>query len=42
VSDKPPVSFDSDIVHTYKQINDYWRDAYAQTWANNNPLWHTK
>ncbi|KAJ6132672.1 hypothetical protein N7471_007887 [Penicillium samsonianum] len=37
---KPPVSFDSDIVHTYKQINDYWRDAYAQTWANNNPLWH--
>ncbi|KAJ5145965.1 uncharacterized protein N7515_000529 [Penicillium bovifimosum] len=37
---KPPVSFDSDIVHTYKQINEYWRDAYAQTWANNNPLWH--
>ncbi|KAL2847271.1 PGAP1-like protein-domain-containing protein [Aspergillus pseudodeflectus] len=37
---KPPVSFDSDIVHTYKQINDYWRDAYSQTWANNNPLWH--
>ncbi|KGO75872.1 hypothetical protein PITC_033180 [Penicillium italicum] len=37
---KPPVSFDSDIVHTYKQINDYWRDAYTQTWANNNPLWH--
>ncbi|KAJ5908230.1 hypothetical protein N7495_000912 [Penicillium taxi] len=37
---RPPVSFDSDIVHTYKQINDYWREAYAQTWANNNPLWH--
>lgn len=37
---KPPVSFDSDIVHTYKQINDYWREAYSQTWANNNPLWH--
>ncbi|OJI81783.1 hypothetical protein ASPTUDRAFT_733556 [Aspergillus tubingensis CBS 134.48] len=37
---KPPVSFESDIVHTYKQINDYWRDAYSQTWANNNPLWH--
>ncbi|KAJ5495472.1 GPI inositol-deacylase [Penicillium diatomitis] len=36
----PPVSFDSDIVHTYKQINDYWREAYSQTWANNNPLWH--
>lgn len=37
---RPPVSFDSDIVHTYKQINDYWREAYSQTWANNNPLWH--
>ncbi|PWY90763.1 GPI inositol-deacylase [Aspergillus heteromorphus CBS 117.55] len=37
---KPPVSFESDIVHTYKQINDYWREAYSQTWANNNPLWH--
>ncbi|KAB8234091.1 GPI inositol-deacylase [Aspergillus alliaceus] len=37
---KPPVSFDSDIVQTYKQINDYWREAYSQTWANDNPLWH--
>ena len=37
---KPPVSFDSDIVHTYKQINDYWRGAYSQEWANDNPLWH--
>ncbi|KAI9807690.1 MAG: GPI inositol deacylase [Sarcosagium campestre] len=37
---RPPVSFDSDIVATYKQINDYWRDAYSQQWANNNPLWH--
>lgn len=37
---KPPVSFDSDVVNTYKQINDYWREAYSQTWANNNPLWH--
>lgn len=37
---KPPVSFESDIVQTYKQINDYWREAYSQTWANNNPLWH--
>ncbi|KAN0069070.1 PGAP1-like domain containing protein [Elaphomyces granulatus] len=37
---KPPVSFDSDIVHTYKQINEYWRAAYSQEWANNNPLWH--
>ena len=37
---KPPVSFDSDIVGTYKQINDYWRKSYSQTWANDNPLWH--
>ncbi|THC94849.1 hypothetical protein EYZ11_005685 [Aspergillus tanneri] len=37
---KPPVSFESDIVHTYKKINDYWREAYSETWANNNPLWH--
>ncbi|KAJ6164412.1 hypothetical protein N7470_003084 [Penicillium chermesinum] len=37
---RSPVSFDSDLVHTYKQINDYWREAYSQTWANNNPLWH--
>lgn len=38
--EKPPVSFDSDLVLTYKQINDYWRAAYSQKWANNNPLWH--
>ncbi|WEW57124.1 GPI inositol deacylase [Emydomyces testavorans] len=37
---RPPVSFDSDLVHTYKQINNYWREAYSQKWANNNPLWH--
>ena len=37
---RPPVSFDSEIVRTYKQINDYWREAYSQKWANNNPLWH--
>ncbi|KAI6716585.1 hypothetical protein PZA11_001814 [Diplocarpon coronariae] len=37
---RPPVSFDADIVKTYKQINDYWRQAYLQKWANNNPLWH--
>lgn len=37
---RAPVSFDSDLVHTYKQINDYWRAAYSQKWANNNPLWH--
>ncbi|KAI9778963.1 MAG: GPI inositol deacylase [Geoglossum umbratile] len=37
---RPPVSFDSDVVKTYKRINDYWRQAYSQKWANNNPLWH--
>jgi pimeloyl-ACP methyl ester carboxylesterase len=37
---RPPVSFDSDLVHTYQQINSYWREAYSQKWANNNPLWH--
>ncbi|KMU92188.1 GPI inositol-deacylase [Coccidioides immitis H538.4] len=37
---RPPVSFDSDLVHTYKQVNNYWREAYSQKWANNNPLWH--
>lgn len=37
---RAPVSFDADIVRTYKRINDYWRNAYSQKWANNNPLWH--
>ncbi|VBB84091.1 Putative GPI inositol-deacylase [Podospora comata] len=37
---RPPVSFDSQIVKAYKDINDYWRHAYSQQWANNNPLWH--
>ncbi|KAL6719901.1 GPI inositol deacylase [Lecanora helva] len=37
---RPPVSFDAESVRTYKHINDYWRQAYAQTWANDNPLWH--
>ncbi|KAI9890221.1 MAG: GPI inositol deacylase [Vezdaea aestivalis] len=37
---RPPVSFDADIVRTYNQINTYWREAYSQKWANNNPLWH--
>lgn len=37
---RPPVSFDSEIVTTYQRINKYWRDAYSQKWANNNPLWH--
>ena len=37
---RPPVSFDADIVHTYERVNDYWRKAYSQKWANDNPLWH--
>ena len=37
---RPPVSFDAESVRTYKKINDYWRQAYMQTWANDNPLWH--
>lgn len=37
---RPPVSFDSDLVATYKQVNHYWRSSYSEKWANNNPLWH--
>ncbi|KAF2010385.1 GPI inositol-deacylase [Aaosphaeria arxii CBS 175.79] len=37
---RPPVSFDGDIVRTYTGINNYWRQAYSQKWANDNPLWH--
>lgn len=37
---RAPVSFDGDIVRTYKGVNDYWRQAYSQKWANDNPLWH--
>ena len=37
---RAPVSFDGDIVSTYKKINRYWRQAYSQRWANDNPLWH--
>ena len=37
---RPPLSFDGDIVRTYKGVNDYWRNAYAQKWAVDNPLWH--
>ncbi|KAI9736065.1 MAG: GPI inositol deacylase [Claussenomyces sp. TS43310] len=37
---RPPVSFDAEIVNIYRDINDYWRQAYSQKWANNNPLWH--
>ena len=37
---RPPVTFDGQIVQLYDEINDYWREAYGQKWANNNPLWH--
>lgn len=37
---RAPVSVDADLVHTYKKINDYWRQAYLQRWASDNPLWH--
>jgi GPI inositol-deacylase len=37
---RPPVTFDGEIVKIYDEINDYWRRAYSQKWANNNPLWH--
>lgn len=37
---RAPVSVDADIVHAYKMVNDYWRQAYSQKWANDNPLWH--
>lgn len=35
---RPPVSFDGDIVRTYKTVNDYWQNAYAQKSANDNAL----
>lgn len=37
---RPPVTFDGQIVQIYDEINAYWRHAYTQKWANNNPLWH--
>ncbi|KAK0629672.1 PGAP1-like protein-domain-containing protein [Bombardia bombarda] len=37
---RPPVSFDGEIVKIYRDINEHWRHAYSQQWANNNPLWH--
>lgn len=37
---RPPVTFDGQIVQIYDEINKYWRQAYSQQWANNNPLWH--
>lgn len=37
---RSPVSFDGDMVRIYRQVNDYWRNAYAQKRAIDNPLWH--
>ncbi len=37
---RPPVTFDGQIVQIYDEINEYWRRAYSQKWASNNPLWH--
>ena len=37
---RPPVSVDGGSVRTYKRTNDYWRQAYSQKWASDNPLWH--
>lgn len=37
---RAPVSVDADIVRAYQETNDYWRGAYSQKWANDNPLWH--
>lgn len=37
---QPPVTFDGEIVQIYDMINSYWRNAYSEKWANNNPLWH--
>ncbi|KKA26074.1 hypothetical protein TD95_000351 [Thielaviopsis punctulata] len=35
---QPPVSFDGTIVTVYDDINAYWRWAYSQKGASNNPL----
>ena len=37
---RAPVSVDADLVHAYDKVNDYWRRAHLQEWANDNPLWH--
>lgn len=37
---RAPVSFDADIVSTYKKINDYWRHAYLHSSVDDNPLSH--
>ncbi|KAL8929186.1 MAG: hypothetical protein Q9208_001269 [Pyrenodesmia sp. 3 TL-2023] len=37
---RSPVSVDAELVRTYERINTYWREAYSQKWASDNPLWH--
>ncbi|KAH3996450.1 GPI inositol-deacylase [Parastagonospora nodorum] len=37
---RPPVSFDGDIIRTQNAVNNYWRNAYAQDSAKDNPLEH--
>ncbi|KAL8762203.1 MAG: hypothetical protein Q9184_001761 [Pyrenodesmia sp. 2 TL-2023] len=37
---RSPVSVDAELVRTYEHINTYWREAYSQKWASDNPLWH--
>ena len=35
---RAPVSFDADIVNTYKRINDFWRHSYSQKHPQKNHL----
>ena len=37
---RAPVSVDVDLVRAYERVNDYWRKAHLEKWANDNPLWH--
>lgn len=37
---RSPVSFDSQLVNIYADINDYWRKAHSTRWGSDNPLWH--
>ncbi|KAF4547937.1 GPI inositol-deacylase-like protein [Elsinoe fawcettii] len=37
---RAPVSFDSDMISIYQEINDYWRKSYSESRASKNPLSH--
>ncbi|PNS21035.1 GPI inositol-deacylase [Sphaceloma murrayae] len=37
---RAPVSFDSDMINIYEDMNRYWRTSYSEQWASKNPLWH--